>query len=57
MKRAIFKFTDGSFLNVAADCIDVRNGLALAWLGEDVVAVAQMSALIACYVTERRGAE
>lgn len=52
--RAVFKFSNGDYLNVPADQIDVRNEWILAWNGEDIVAIAKVDVVDICYLSEKK---
>ena len=54
MKRLVIKLTDGSYINIEADCIDVQDGILYAWAGEFIVAVARMDFVEICYISEKK---
>ena len=57
MKRVIFKFTDGSHVNLPADFIDLKDGIVSAWDGNNLVAVAKIDAVEVCYLSEKKEQE
>lgn len=57
MKRVIIKFTDGSHINLAADYIDLKDGLVTAWNGNSLVAVAKIDSVEVCYLSEKKEQE
>lgn len=38
MTRCLFKFKNGEYVNIQADCIDLRDGWVMAWKGDFIVA-------------------
>ena len=57
MKRAIIKFTDGTYVNLAADLINLKDDLVTAWDGDNLVAVAKIDAVEVCYLSEKKEQE
>lgn len=57
MKRVIFKFTDGTHVNLAADYIDLKDDIVTAWDGDNLVAVARIEAVEVCYLSEKKEQE
>lgn len=53
MTRVVIKFKDGSYVNVSADCLDIRDGLIMAWNEEPLVAIAQASEVVSCHMSEQ----
>jgi hypothetical protein len=53
--KVIIKFKNGEFLNLPADCIDIRDGWIMAWKGEFIVAMAKAEEVITCYLSEKKG--
>lgn len=54
MTRVIIKFKDDTFINIKADCIDIRDGWIMAWSGELVVAMAKADEVISCHISEQK---
>ena len=54
MTRVIIKFNNGEHLNIQADCIDVRDGLVMAWRGEYLVAYVRSDVVDICYLSEKK---
>lgn len=54
MTRVVIRFKDGEHLNVAADCIDIRDGWIMAWKGEDLVVIAKADEIISCHMSEKK---
>lgn len=54
MTRVIIKFKDGAFINIIADCIDIRDGWIMAWNGELVVAIAKAEEVVSCHISEQK---
>lgn len=54
MPRVIIRFKDGEYLNLPADCIDLREGWFFAWRGEFIVVMAKAEEVITCYISEKR---
>ena len=54
MTRVIFRFIDGTVLNLPAECIDIRDGWIMAWSGEDIVAIAKADEIISCHMSEKK---
>lgn len=54
MTRVIIKFKDDTFINIQADCIDIRDGWIMAWSGELVVAMAKADEVISCHISEQK---
>lgn len=57
MKRVIFKFTDGSHINLAADSIKVSDDMIFAWKGDEFVAMARIDVIDVCYFSEKKEQE
>jgi hypothetical protein len=55
--RVIIRFKDGEYLNLPADCIDLRDGWFFAWNGEILVAMARESEVNVCYLSEKKEGE
>ena len=54
MTRLIIKCNNGDFLNIRADCFDLRNGWIMAWEGECLVAYVKAELVDICYISERK---
>ena len=54
MARAVFKFTNGEYLNLQADFIGKKDGVVEAWNGENFVAMVKAELLDACYLSEKK---
>ena len=54
MTRVVIRFKDGEHLNVAADCIDIRDGWIMAWKGEDLVVIVKADEIISCHMSEKK---
>ena len=54
MPRAIFKFTNGDYLNIQADLIGRKDGDIEAWNGDNLVAMAKAELVDICYLTEKK---
>ena len=54
MTRVIIKFKDGEYLNIPADCIDIRDGWVLAWKGDFIVVIAKSDEVNVCYISEKK---
>ena len=54
MKKVIIKFSDNTFFNAPADFIDIRDGMVIAWDGENMVAVAKLDAINCCYLSDKK---
>ena len=52
--RAVFKFSNGDYLNAEADQIDVRDKWILAWNGESLVAIVKADVLDSCHLSEKK---
>ena len=55
MTRVIIKFKDGEHLNIPADCIDLRDGMVMAWNGEYLVAIVKAEEVNSCHISEKKG--
>lgn len=53
MKRCVVKCKDGEFLNLNADCIDIRDGCVLAWCGEALILVVKVDEIISVHLSEK----
>ena len=56
MTRVVIRFKDGEHLNVPADCIDIRDGLIMAWNGDLIVVIAKAEEIISCHISDKKGA-
>lgn len=54
MPRAIFKLSNGDFINVPADAIDVRENWICAWDGEDIVAIVKEGIVDSCHLSKQK---
>lgn len=54
MTRVIIKLKDGTFININADCIDIRDGWIMAWNGEFVVAIVKADEVVSCHISEKK---
>lgn len=54
MTRVIIRFKDGEHINLPADSIDNRDGWLVAWNGENIVVIADMSEVNVCYLSEKK---
>lgn len=54
MSRCLFKFKNGEYVNIQADCIDLRDGWIYAWRGDYIVAIVQAEEVLACYISEKK---
>lgn len=52
MPRAIFKLSNGDFINIPADQIDIREDWICAWNGEDIVAIAKADIVDSCHLSK-----
>ena len=57
MRRAVFKFADGDHANVAAEYIDIQKEMVIAWNNNEIVAIAQLSAINAAWISEKKDVE
>lgn len=55
MKRVTIKFKDGSFVNIVANVLELRNGRVLVRNGENLVAIAKLKEITVCYMSDQRG--
>ncbi len=55
MAKVIIKFKNGEFINIPADCIDIRDGWIMAWRGEFIVTIVKAEEVIICYLSEKKG--
>ena len=53
MTRAVFKFKDGTHLNVPADYLCTQEEWAQAWNGEQMVAMARLDDVSCFYLTKK----
>ena len=54
MTRCLIKFTNGEYINIQADCIDLREGWIYAWRGDYIVAIVKADEVSACYISEKK---
>ena len=54
MSRCIIKFANGEYINLPADCIDIRDGWVMAWKGDYIVAIVKAEEVLACYISEKK---
>ena len=54
MPRCLIKFKNDDYLNIPADCLDVRDPWVMVWNGEALVAVAKAEDVICCYISEKK---
>lgn len=52
--RAIIKFKDSAYINIAADYIATQDDFIKVWNGENLVAMVRVEEVSACYLSERR---
>jgi hypothetical protein len=52
--RAIIKFKDNSYINIAADYIATQDGFVKVWLGEDLVAMVHQDEVISCHLSGKK---
>jgi hypothetical protein len=52
--RAIFKLTNGEFINVPADQIDIRDNWVCAWDGENIVAIVKIDIVASCHLSKQK---
>lgn len=54
MKRFVATFNDGSFLNIPADRMEVReNAFILVWLNAQLAAVIDIAGIVGAYMSEK----
>lgn len=51
--RAIFKLSNGDYINIPADSIDVRDNFICAWNGDNLVAIAKTELVDSCHLSEK----
>lgn len=51
----VVKFKNGEYLNLPADCIDLRDGWFFAWCGDYIVAIVRADEVIECHLGEKKG--
>ena len=54
MTRCIIKFTNGEYINLPGDYIDIRDGWVMAWKGEFIVAIVRADEVLAGYISEKK---
>ena len=54
MSRCIIKLKDGEYINIPADCIDLRDGWLYAWSGDYIVLIVNAEQVLACYLSEKK---
>lgn len=52
--RAIIKFKDNSYINIAADYIATQDDFIKVWNGENLVAMARHDEVSVCYLSEKK---
>ena len=54
MTRAIIKFSNDEYINIPADCIDLRDGWVMAWCGDNLVVLAKADEVKTCHISEKK---
>ena len=54
MSRVIIRFKNGDHINLAGDCIDIRDGWVMAWRGDALVAIVREDEVNICYISEKK---
>ena len=50
----VVKFKNGEYLNLPADCIDLRDGWFFAWCGDYIVAIVRADEVVSCHLSEKK---
>lgn len=52
--RLVVRFTDGTHVNISADCLDVREDWVIAWKDDFITFAAKTTLVDICYLSEKK---